>query len=205
MSWLRFECFRDPIPVTRDYFLVSHAPADRFGLYVIDRYGNRELLYLDPDMGSMRPRPLRPVAAPPAIAAEERITEAEFGQFTVAELWSSSRVLRTKFSQVTILDGYAYGLSEGVLECVEVATGERVWKHGRYHHGQILRVHDLLLVMSEEGEMFLVEASPERRDNVLGSFQAIEGKTWNNFALYGPYLIVRNAREAAVFRLPLLD
>ena len=102
-----------------------------------------------------------------------------------------------------MLDGYAYGLSEGVLECVEVETGQRAWKHGRYHHGQVLRVHDLLLVMSEEGEMFLVEASPERRDNVLGRFQAIEGKTWNNFALYGPYLIVRNAQEAAVFRLPL--
>ena len=35
-------------------------PADRFGLYVIDRYGNRELLYLDPAIGSMCPTPLRP-------------------------------------------------------------------------------------------------------------------------------------------------
>jgi outer membrane protein assembly factor BamB len=138
-------------------------------------------------------------------AALLELTAEPGGQLTVSELWSSSRVLRTKFSQVTIFDGYAYGLSEGVLECVEVETGERAWKHGRYHHGQILRAHDLLLVMSEEGEMSLVEASPERRDNVLGSFQALEGKTWNNFALYGPYLLVRNAQEAAVFRLPLVD
>jgi hypothetical protein len=55
----------------------------------------------------------------------------------------------------------------------------------------------------QDGEVLLVEASPERPDNVLGRFQAIEGTTWNNFALYGPYLAVRNAREAAVFRLPL--
>jgi len=136
-------------------------------------------------------------------AALLELTAGPGGQFTVTELWSSSRVLRTKFSQVTILDGYAYGLSEGVLECVEMQTGERVWKHGRYHHGQILRVHDLLLVLSEEGEVVLVEATPDRADNVLGRFQAIEGKTWNNFALYGPYLAVRNAQEAAVFRLPL--
>jgi outer membrane protein assembly factor BamB len=138
-------------------------------------------------------------------AALLEISAESGGRFSVSEVWSSARVLRTKFSQVTILDGYAYGLSEGVLECVEVETGERVWKHGRYHHGQILRVHDLLLVMSEEGEMFLIEASPERRDNVLGRFQAIEGKTWNNFALYGHYLVVRNAQEAAVYRLPLVD
>ena len=38
---------------------------------------------------------------------------------------------------------------------------------------------------------------------MLARMPAIEGKTWNNFALYGPYLAVRNAQEAAVFRLPL--
>ena len=64
MSWASRECFRDPVPLSRDYFLVSHAPADRFGLYVIDRYGNRELLALDPAIGSMSPTPLRPAARP---------------------------------------------------------------------------------------------------------------------------------------------
>jgi hypothetical protein len=67
MSWPRYQCFRDPVPIARDYFLVSHAPADRFGLYVIDRYGNRELLYLDPSIGSMCPTPLRPKARPPCL------------------------------------------------------------------------------------------------------------------------------------------
>ncbi len=138
-------------------------------------------------------------------AALLELTPGPGGRFTVTELWHNPRVLRTKFSQVTMLNGYAYGLSEGILECVEVETGQRIWKHGRYHHGQLLRVHDLLIVLSEEGEVVLVEASAERRDNVLGRFQAIEGKTWNNFALYGPYLVVRNAAEAAVFRLPLAN
>jgi len=67
MNWPRYECFRDPIPVSRDYFLVSHAPGERFGLYVIDRYGNRELLYLDPRIGSMSPTPLRPRRRPPVL------------------------------------------------------------------------------------------------------------------------------------------
>lgn len=68
MSWPRQECWRDPVPLTRDYFLASHAPADRFGLYLIDRYGNREILYLDPAIGSMSPSPLQPRARPPALA-----------------------------------------------------------------------------------------------------------------------------------------
>ena len=57
--------------------------------------------------------------------------------------------------------------------------------------------------MAESGEMVLIEASPERANHVLGSFQALDGKTWNNFALYGPLLLVRNAQEAACYKLSL--
>lgn len=67
MSWPRQECWRDPVPLTRDFFLASHAPADRFGLFLVDRYGNREILYLDPAIGSMSPSPLRTRARPPAL------------------------------------------------------------------------------------------------------------------------------------------
>ncbi len=133
------------------------------------------------------------------------LTPQPNGTMAVEEVWANARVLRTKFSNVVVYDGHIYGLSDGILECVDLETGERVWKHGRYHHGQILRVQDLLIVLSEDGEVFLVEATPDRRDNVLGRFQALSGKTWNNFALYGPYLVVRNGEEAAVFRLPLAD
>ena len=87
MNWLRAECFRDPIPIARDYFLVSHAPADHFGLYVIDRYGNRELLTMDPEIASMRARPLRPVTPPPVIAPQELTPDTDQGQFTVADVY----------------------------------------------------------------------------------------------------------------------
>jgi hypothetical protein len=69
-------CFRDPYPISRDYFLVSHSPAGDwnspthlFGLYVIDRYGNRELLYIDPNIGSMAPTPLRKRQKAPILAS----------------------------------------------------------------------------------------------------------------------------------------
>jgi outer membrane protein assembly factor BamB len=138
-------------------------------------------------------------------AALLRLTARGGGRFAVEELWHDPRVLRTKFTNVTVHDGHVFGLSDGILECVVLETGARVWKHGRYHHGQILRVHDLLLVLAEDGELVLVEASAERRDSVLGRFQALSGKTWNNIALYGPFVVVRNAAEAAVYRLPLTE
>lgn len=68
-SWPRARCFRDPVPISRDYVLCSHSPHGPFGLYVIDRHGNRELLYLDPAIGSMCPTPLEPRPRPPVILA----------------------------------------------------------------------------------------------------------------------------------------
>jgi len=104
MSWLRYECFRDPIPVSRDYFLVCHSPADHFGLYLIDRYGNRELLYIDPKIGSMRPRPLRPITPPPVLQKLEPTPETELGQFTVSDVYVglSPKVPRGKVKYIRV-------------------------------------------------------------------------------------------------------
>jgi outer membrane protein assembly factor BamB len=120
-------------------------------------------------------------------------------------LWRNKIGMKTKFTNVTMKDGYVYGLSDGILECQELDTGKRVWRDGRYGHGQILRAGDLLLVLSEEGELLLVEATPETPNNVLGSIQALEGRTWNNLALAGDLLLVRNATAAVCYRLALAE
>ena len=87
-GWPRTDCFRDPVPISRDHVLLSHAPYDRFGLYVIDRYGNRELLYLDPDMGAMSPTPLRRRARPPVLCSIAPGGAAQgLGQFVVADVY----------------------------------------------------------------------------------------------------------------------
>jgi len=87
-GWPSTLCFRDPIPLSRDYFLVSHAPADRFGLYVIDRFGNREVLYLDPAIGSMCPTPLGAAASPPALASSiDLAADPALGHFTLVDVY----------------------------------------------------------------------------------------------------------------------
>lgn len=88
MSWARQQTFRDPVPIARDYFLVSHAPQKLFGLYVIDRWGNRELLHLDPDISSMCPSPLRATPRPPVLATpaqQEPLTDD--GEFLVENVY----------------------------------------------------------------------------------------------------------------------
>jgi len=110
--------------------------------------------------------------------------------------------MKAKFSNVVHRNGYLYGLDDGILACVDAADGERQWKGGRYGHGQVILVHDLLLVLGENGRVALVEAAPGAYRE-LAAFPALEGKTWNHPALAGRLLVVRNDREAACYELPL--
>ena len=124
------------------------------------------------------------------------------GNWTADKIWQHQKNLQTKMTNVVVYKGYVYGLSDGILECVELNEGKRQWKAGHYGHGQILRVRDLLLVETDDGEIVLVELSPEAHHE-LGRFQAIDGQTWNNMCLYGRYLLVRNSGEAACYEMPL--
>jgi len=125
----------------------------------------------------------------------------EGDEWKVEELWKN-RNLKTKFTSAVVRDGYAYGLDEGILECIEIATGAKKWKQGKYGHGQILLVDDVILVQAESGEVALVEARPEKF-NELTRFSAIKGISWNTPALSGRKLLVRNDEEAACYVLPL--
>jgi outer membrane protein assembly factor BamB len=95
-----------------------------------------------------------------------------------------------------------YGLDDGVLVALDPETGERLWKRGRYGHGQLIRVGNVLLVQAENGDVVLVAARPDEHRR-LASLSALPGKTWNPPALSGQVLLVRNHREAAAFELPV--
>lgn len=124
------------------------------------------------------------------------------GKGSEPELAWKSRQLKSKFNDPVIRDGFVYGLDEGILVCLDAATGKRRWKRGRYGYGQLLLVEDLLLVLAENGSVAMVEATPEKFRE-LGRFEAISGKTWNHPVLVGDRLLVRNAAEMACFEMPL--
>lgn len=119
------------------------------------------------------------------------------------ELWHSNQ-MKVKFSNLVQKGGKLYGLDDGILACLDAETGQRCWKKGRYGHGQILLVGDLLLLLSEGGDVVLIEPNAEELKE-LGRFPALIGKTWNTFALAGSKLLVRNDQEAACFELPLAE
>ena len=123
------------------------------------------------------------------------------GGWTVKERWTAS-TLKPSFSSVVVHDGHAFGFDGRILASIDVENGERNWKGGRYGSGQLLLLadQDLLLVLSEQGDLVLVEASPDRHAEVA-RFPGVSGKTWSQPTLVGDTLLVRNGREMAAFRL----
>lgn len=136
------------------------------------------------------------------IGAAVFVPEAGSEPLRFKQAWAQPGLLKTKFTNVVIHDGHAYGLSDGILECVRLADGKRAWKGGRYGQGQVLRVGEVLLVQAESGEVVAVDCGPAKHV-VRGRLAALSGQTWNNPAVAGDRLLVRNAEEAACYELPL--
>jgi outer membrane protein assembly factor BamB len=134
-------------------------------------------------------------------SARLKIGRDATGQWSAKQVWRTNR-MKAKFTDLILHQGYIYGLDDGIMECIDAGTGALAWKDGRYGHGQTLLVGELLLVMAESGAVILVDPQPDQLRE-LTRFTALNAKTWNPPALAGEYLLVRNDREAACFRMPV--
>lgn len=123
------------------------------------------------------------------------------GRQSAAVVWKSSAP-RTKFSSASASGTHAYALDEGTLCCVDLTTGERGWRDGRYGFGQQIRLGDAwLLLQAEKGFVTLIRANPDHLEEV-SRLDALHAKTWNPPTLAGRWLLLRNDVEAVCYELP---
>jgi outer membrane protein assembly factor BamB len=171
---------------------------------------------LDPEQGTLLwdypwPTDMGINAAQPVLLGGDRVfLSASYGggaavfevtrsgdQFATKTIWENSR-MKNRFTSSLLHEGHLYGLDEAILACIDAATGEQKWKGGRYGYGQPILVGDQLIVLTEQGDIAIVRATPERHDELV-RFAAIDGKTWNHPVLANGRLLVRNLREMAAF------
>jgi outer membrane protein assembly factor BamB len=121
--------------------------------------------------------------------------------WTIQERWTT-RGLKPYFNDSVVHEGHAYGFDGTILAAIDLETGERKWKGGRYGSGQMLLLpqQDLLLILSEDGDLALVRATPEGYSEIA-RVPAINGKSWSHPVLVGDLILVRNGEEMAAFRL----
>jgi len=182
------------------------------GLLLVDPATGRERLKYNwkfPQYRALQPRVVADdtILLPTPMSAGTRsirITKAG-GQFAAEELWTSHN-LKPDFTDLVTYQGYAYGNDAGIWTCIDLKTGQRKWKGGRYGKGQalLLEKSGLLLIAAEDGQVALVPADPNGYTEVA-SFKALDGKTWNHPVLVGDRLYVRNAEQAAAYKLPLAE
>ena len=118
--------------------------------------------------------------------------------FTANTVWENTN-MKNKFNSSVLHNGYVYGLDEGILVCLDVNTGERKWKEGRYGYGQVVLASGHLIVTDgNTGDVALVKATPDKYTEVA-RFPALKGQIWNHPALAGGRLLVRNSTEMAAY------
>jgi outer membrane protein assembly factor BamB len=152
-------------------------------------------------------------AAQPLLTGEDRVmlssgygmgaalveVRHDTGVWTTREVWRNNR-LKNRFSSSVVYDGHIYGLDETILTCLDAATGDVRWKAGRYGHGQMVLASGHLVVLSEDGDLALVRATPDGHDERV-RFAVLDGKTWNHPVIDRGRLLVRNLAEMAAFDL----
>ena len=119
--------------------------------------------------------------------------------FSAKPVWENIN-MKNKFNSSVLHEGHVYGLDEGILSCVDVNTGARKWKGGRYGYGQVILASGHLIVTCDSGELALVKATPDAFTEVA-RFPALNGKIWNYPAIANGKLLVRNDTQMAAYNI----
>jgi outer membrane protein assembly factor BamB len=129
-----------------------------------------------------------------------RITK-EGDTFGHEVLWRKRNKLMNHWSTPVARDGFLYGMfgfkkyGEAPLACVELATGETRWSEEGFGPGNVILVDDVVVALSDTGEVVLVVADPDSyREQARAD--VLDGKCWSSPAYSDGRLFVRSTREA---------
>jgi outer membrane protein assembly factor BamB len=179
------------------------------GLFGHDPASGKELWHFEWKVKQMEPTSVQPLVTPDGRVVVgggnigmgircAKVTKAG-DAWKATELWKTTK-FTPYFNDMVRVGDYLYGLDGGILSCLKLADGQRVWKDGRYGSGQLLLLGDKLLVVGESGQVACVAANPVEYEE-LWKIDAVNGKTWNHPAIAHGRLFVRNRHEMAAFDL----
>lgn len=126
--------------------------------------------------------------------------KTEGGKATVEELWKT-RTMKNHFNNAVLVGPHLYGFDNATFKCLSVATGEPTWASRGLGKGSLLAADgNLLIVLSDQGTLVLVEATPDAYTE-LARFQVMEGKAWTAPSLANGRLYLRDHDEIVALEM----
>jgi len=134
-------CYRTPFPLSEKYFLAAYSfdsligepdpnPANMFGIYLVDCFGNKELLHRDPAISSLWPVPLRARPRPPVVASQLQTNGVSEGTFFLQDVRQSWPPLPTnsirRLRIVQVLPKTTWHINDPPVGLANASPGKQV-------------------------------------------------------------------------------
>jgi outer membrane protein assembly factor BamB len=104
-----------------------------------------------------------------------------------------TRNMKNHHGGVVLVDGHLYGYDDSILNCLQFATGERVWRDRSVGKGAVTYADGHLYILSENNVVGLVQATPEGyREKGRFSISDEGWPSWAHPVVVGGRLYIRN-------------
>jgi outer membrane protein assembly factor BamB len=116
----------------------------------------------------------------------------------VAAIWENKN-MKNPFASSVLLNGFVYGIDayagkpNGTLRCLDIHTGDLKWSEASIGNGALMAAENKLIVISEKGELVIVEPTPQSFKAVARA-QVLGGRCWTVPVLSNGKIFCRNAR-----------
>ena len=112
------------------------------------------------------------------------------------QVWSSDRALTNHYATSVHFDGHLYGFHgrqeyRPSFRCVELMTGKVRWSEKRFGAGTVTLAGDRLVVATENGELVLARATPEKFE-LISKAKILPGTVRAHTAIDSGLLYARN-------------
>ena len=115
---------------------------------------------------------------------------------SLQQVWVN-KSMKNHFSSCVLLNGYLYGFDgnagNGSLKCLEFATGNEKWSE-KIGFGALMAVGDHLVALNEQGDLFIIKASPAGYDLVSSSKKVLGKTCWTSPVMCRGIIFCRNEK-----------
>lgn len=122
------------------------------------------------------------------------------GGFKAKKVYSGKQMC-SHFASPVRSGEYLYGIDDSRLSCLNLRNGKVMWTRPGINKGSLLRVNDSLLVLGEDGRLFLLDAQPEKLAPKAETRPFRGGRCWTMPVLAEGRLFLRNERQMKCFAL----